>query len=833
MPFRKSKPYGSVKPPVRSVVDWGDPINAGLVGCWLLNENGGMIARDIALGNHGALTNFASPPTSTSGWVPGRFGPAVYFDGTNDYITCPQNFLTFTAGLSVSLHVLFKAANNNSSICYKGNANEWSLDYGGGVFPRFAVQRGVNSASAAGSGVPATGRWYHVVGTYDNANARVYLDGVLLATTAMTSPGAVTATANAVTIGSRVAGANVFNSGLISDVRIYCRALVQGEVYRLCAEPFAGIVAPRRRVISQVASGIQFDAASNVNSGFKTANADYTFNRVVNSGNNRCLTFKVIILGTPGTTVTAITDDNTGTPVAAVKINAASSSTGAGIVEFWRVIAPVVGTKEVRVQLSGAVTSCTLCADYFNVHQTSPTANFNSAQATNGVGAADATVTITTSDVGSWVVAGIATTDATGITAGQTSRNNVNAAGSAGAAGDEDTNALVAVGTTAMTYPAIDGLAVWVIGGFELRLAGTSTAYSRTATDAPSVSDTVARVEILMRALADAPQTTDTIARALVLARAMADSPLSSDAATRLAIHPRSIVDTPQSSDLTTRLEVLIRSGVDVPQSSDTAARQETVARTTTDSLQSSDAASRVEVLARALIDLTTSSDVATRLETLARNSTDGFSSVDVGVRTCTATRSPSDSSASSDAAIRTFVGARLAADVPSSADIAVGVKGQQSVFASDSPTSTDSVVRVLHAGRSMVDSAASLDVAVRVAALLREAADATSSTDSAFRMSAKSRTSSDVPSSVDSASKTTGLGRSSIDSVVSSDAAVRRFSGLRAVLDSLTSTDTATATFPSFKTPRIIDLIGFDATKINLVGFDQATISVVGDNRE
>lgn len=212
--------------------------------------------------------------------------------------------------------------------------------------------------------------------------------------------------------------------------------------------------------------GIQFDAASN--SGFKTTNADYNFARTA-SGANRYLTVKVAILGTPGTTVTAVTDDYDGTPVAMTRIGTASSSTGAGIIEFWGLAAPALGTKNIRVQLSGAVTSAALVTSYSGVHQTSPTANFNSAQATNGVGAADATVTITTAATGSWVVAGIATTDATGITAGQTSRNNINAAASAGAAGDEDTNLAVVVGTTAMTYPAIDALAVWVIGGFELR----------------------------------------------------------------------------------------------------------------------------------------------------------------------------------------------------------------------------------------------------------------------------------------------------------------------------------------------------------------------------
>lgn len=232
---------------------------------------------------------------------------------------------------------------------------------------------------------------------------------------------------------------------------------------------------PQKSVISKnllATNTIAFDVASN--SGFQTASSDYNFVRTVN-GNKRFLVIAVVILGTPGTTVTAVTDNYDVTPVALTRIGSASSGTGAGIIEFWGLIAPVTGTKNIRVQLSGSVTSVGMAASYTNVHQTSPYANFNSNSATNGAGAANASVVITTAATGSWVIAGIATTDATGVTAGQTSRNNVNAAASAGAGGEEDSGTSVNAGTTTMTYPSVDALAVWLMSGFELRPTTAST----------------------------------------------------------------------------------------------------------------------------------------------------------------------------------------------------------------------------------------------------------------------------------------------------------------------------------------------------------------------
>ncbi|HWJ08909.1 MAG TPA: LamG-like jellyroll fold domain-containing protein, partial [Nocardioides sp.] len=80
-------------------------------------------------------------------------------------------------------------------------------------------------------------RWYHVVGTWDGAEIKLYVDGELAATTAAT--GALTlpaATARAWTLGadsSPNAGAQFYAKARLADARIYGRALGADEVRAL------------------------------------------------------------------------------------------------------------------------------------------------------------------------------------------------------------------------------------------------------------------------------------------------------------------------------------------------------------------------------------------------------------------------------------------------------------------------------------------------------------------------------------------------------------------------------------------------------------------------
>jgi hypothetical protein len=128
-------------------------------------------------------------------------------------------------------------------------------------------------------------------------------------------------------------------------------------------------------------------------------------------------------------------------------------------------VAPSVGSYSVAVTLSASVSSAGTSTSYGGVHQTSPTEGFNSAQATN-VGAADASVSITSVADNCWIHA-VCATDDTAVTPNQTSRNNVT--GALGSGVSEDTGPITPASATTMSVTGVGALATWVIGGVALR----------------------------------------------------------------------------------------------------------------------------------------------------------------------------------------------------------------------------------------------------------------------------------------------------------------------------------------------------------------------------
>lgn len=244
------------------------------------------------------------------------------------------------------------------------------------------------------------------------------------------------------------------------------RVLSDSEIISLSANPWQ-VFETRIRSFSleSTATGIAFDAAAN--SGYQVAQTTYTFNRTV-TGANTFLAVDVEILSVPGTTVTGVTDDG----VAMTFIGAKSTVSGAGRVECWGIVNPTAGTKTISVTLSASVNSAATAASYTGVNQIVPTEAFNSAQATN-VGAADATVSITSVADNCWVHGACATDDGS-ITAGQTSRNNVS--GAAGSGADEDNNGPVTPpGAATMSYTGVGALATWAIAGYAIRPVAASS----------------------------------------------------------------------------------------------------------------------------------------------------------------------------------------------------------------------------------------------------------------------------------------------------------------------------------------------------------------------
>ncbi|PIU15241.1 hypothetical protein COT20_01855, partial [bacterium (Candidatus Gribaldobacteria) CG08_land_8_20_14_0_20_39_15] len=85
--------------------------------------------------------------------------------------------------------------------------------------------------------VSVTNTWHHIVATYDGLMARIYLDGVEIASEAKT--GTLATNNYGVKIGAYTRTSNPaggFFDGLIDDVRIFKEAYTQAQVQQLYAQ---------------------------------------------------------------------------------------------------------------------------------------------------------------------------------------------------------------------------------------------------------------------------------------------------------------------------------------------------------------------------------------------------------------------------------------------------------------------------------------------------------------------------------------------------------------------------------------------------------------------
>ncbi len=442
------------QPQYLAPIDWSNPITRGLISVIDGRSN-----RDL-LGN-------APPTANTASSSYGGNGKAVEY-GSGTYETFAFNRSKIVNALTYVTLTDYNPPGTPNSFLF-GDVQASGTGYNSGLYSNGSVFSFFVKTSGAGTSINGTTAANFALtnllhaGSYDGANIRIYINGKLEGTTAKTGN---------VDTGAFSLNINRWNTASLHGGKFYLgmawnRSLTADEHASLRANPWQIFQAPARRKFAPPAAGIQLDAVAN--SGYQAAASTYTFDRTV-TGSDTFLAIDVSLLSA-GQTVTSIVDDFGGTNVNAVFVGAQSTVTSFGRVEMWRVIAPVAGTKTIQVNLSGSIASAATAVSYTGVHQTSPTEGFNSAQATN-VGAADATVDITTVADNCWVHGAIATDDAT-VTANQTSRNNVTGAGGSGA--NEDNNGpKTPAGAVTMSYTDVGALATWAIGGYAIRPVAAS-----------------------------------------------------------------------------------------------------------------------------------------------------------------------------------------------------------------------------------------------------------------------------------------------------------------------------------------------------------------------
>lgn len=154
----------------------------GPVGYWKMDEalwNGTASEVKDASGN--GLNGTASGGVTTA---TAKYGKGGKFDGTNDYVAISDSDTLSSTTKSVSVWIKMNALGTDDVIA--GKANEQWLGYGttglGCTASKFSFAVRASGGAfgcANATGTPVAGTWYHLEGTYDGTNVRLYVNGVL------------------------------------------------------------------------------------------------------------------------------------------------------------------------------------------------------------------------------------------------------------------------------------------------------------------------------------------------------------------------------------------------------------------------------------------------------------------------------------------------------------------------------------------------------------------------------------------------------------------------------------------------------------------------------
>jgi hypothetical protein len=222
-------------PEVRTLYANGSAVSdtvAGQVSWWKADGD----ATDAIDGNDGTLVNGVS-------FAEGRFSQAFAFDGVDDFVRVNNALNLEPAAISVEAWVKMADVNGEGYILAKGASESLASSYyfyvGDGltfnIFSEgfFSQDSGAIIRSFAGSPADGSiydGQWHHIVGTYDGATVRLFVDGTEIGegTLASFDIGYDMPLSNDLFIGSY--NGDFGFDGLIDEVSIFNRALSAAEV---------------------------------------------------------------------------------------------------------------------------------------------------------------------------------------------------------------------------------------------------------------------------------------------------------------------------------------------------------------------------------------------------------------------------------------------------------------------------------------------------------------------------------------------------------------------------------------------------------------------------
>ncbi len=219
-------------------------ITADLKGYWRFDETTGCTAADTSGQNQtGNLTNF--PRTSNSYWAVGKVGGALRFGAAaQQYVVVPAVPLPPASTFSLASWVMADSRPTWASIAKNWfGFTHFGLDSGGGQLSNyFGLAGGSSFVRVAETEVFPLGVWQHVVCTVDATSMKLYRNGVLVATQAMSGT-PFTPLPAPLAIGAKLTGTtpDSYWDGLIDELAFWHRSLTATEVSTLYASGVQGL----------------------------------------------------------------------------------------------------------------------------------------------------------------------------------------------------------------------------------------------------------------------------------------------------------------------------------------------------------------------------------------------------------------------------------------------------------------------------------------------------------------------------------------------------------------------------------------------------------------
>ncbi|MFH1723230.1 MAG: LamG-like jellyroll fold domain-containing protein, partial [Elusimicrobiota bacterium] len=205
----------------------------GAVSYWRLDEGSGPTAADSTGLNHGTLVG----PT----WAAGQAGNALSFDGSNDYVRVPgASSLEPTEQITVETWIFPRANGFWAKIVSKPyRTTSWYepfYSYGLTFYsstsrPGLNLTIGGTVRDCFSDQSVTLNEWHHLAGTYDGAQMKIYVDGVLKQTFAISGAIDYATPGIDLILGQRSPYSNgEYFNGSMDEVAVWDRALSAQEI---------------------------------------------------------------------------------------------------------------------------------------------------------------------------------------------------------------------------------------------------------------------------------------------------------------------------------------------------------------------------------------------------------------------------------------------------------------------------------------------------------------------------------------------------------------------------------------------------------------------------